>query len=107
MSVVLSDWFCVKFIHYLIKMLITHLLTTIVTLHALVYLDGLKHLAISPSKLRTNQFLVEAQTVVNKQSAQLQQTQHSNTSDAPSYIATGKKISKILNDFFDVSIHFS
>lgn len=26
------------------------------------------------------------------------------TADPPSYIATGRKISKILNDFFDVSI---
>lgn len=45
------------------------------------------------------QLLADAQ-VTNKPAYQ-----HTNASDIPSFIATGKKISKILNNFFEVSAH--
>lgn len=35
------------------------------------------------------------------------QQQSNGTIDAPNYISTGRKISKILNDFFDVSHHLN
>lgn len=78
------------------------LLSSVILIHQNVALAVTKPTQVSTAQASQNMRLLIAQPT-NGTSAVSSAT--ATNSDQPSYIQTGRKISKILNDFFDVSNH--